>query len=585
MLLGYTDGNTNKSVGGTTFTDGWGNVNKTVDAAGNQVFYGYDSVGRLQLKSNPVAPGGGIGPSTTHSYDGLDRQIRIRLPDSQTVQTSYSGSTVTETDEVGRKEQSQVDGLGRLVSVTEQDPSSGNLTQTTTYSYNYLDKLTQVNQGGQTRAFAYDALGRETYERIPEQTAAINDGTGTMWTCKYTYTDFGAIATKTDARGVVVTYGYDSMNRLVSRSYHVSHATGVAATPAVAYNYDNSSNSSTKGLLLSVTAGSFYTETYGYDGFNRPSLVTDTIDGDNYVTRFQYNQAGQVTQLTYPSGRVLPYVYDSEGRLSSVGGSPNGGIGYLGNIAYAPGGQIAGFSLGNGVNETLTYDPNRLQLTNLKAATSTATLMKFAYNYTAAAGQMGTGTMAGNTAQLVSVSGKINGITESAAYTYDLDRRLATSSQGSNGQTAARSFAWDRWGNRTSETDTTSNIQLQGVTLQQSGGVPTNQIASITTPRGSQAFTYDAAGNVTSDGTGNSYTYDAENRLVSVNGPMLAQYAYNPAHKRIKKVTGGSTTHYMWSGGSALAEHDGTTGTIWLTTYCIPADVLPRLQAVELFTS
>jgi hypothetical protein len=57
---------------------------------------------------------------------------------------------------VNRKRQSQVDGLGRLISVTEQDPATGALSLVTTYSYDTLDNLTGVNQGGQTRSFSYD---------------------------------------------------------------------------------------------------------------------------------------------------------------------------------------------------------------------------------------------------------------------------------------------------------------------------------------------------------------------------------------------------------------------------------------------
>ncbi len=79
-------------------------------------------------------------------------------------------------------------------------------TQETSYTYDLLDNLVEVNQGGQIRKFKYDALGRLLYERIPEQTATINDGTGTFWTCKYTYTDFDSVATRQDARGVITTY-------------------------------------------------------------------------------------------------------------------------------------------------------------------------------------------------------------------------------------------------------------------------------------------------------------------------------------------------------------------------------------------
>src|SRR5207253_10645391 len=112
-----------------------------------------------------------------------------------------------------------MDGLGRLVTVNEQD-SSGNLTQATSYTYDYLNNLTQVNQGNQLRSYKYDALSRLLYEKIPEQTASINDGSGTYWTSKYTYTDFNAIATRQDARGVVTTYSYDTLHRLSQVTYN-----------------------------------------------------------------------------------------------------------------------------------------------------------------------------------------------------------------------------------------------------------------------------------------------------------------------------------------------------------------------------
>ncbi len=87
----------------------------------------------------------------------------------------------------------------------------GALAQETNYTYDLADRLTLVNQGNQTRSFKYDAEGKLLFERIPEMSATINDGTGTMWSTKYTYTDWGAVATKQDARGVISTYVYDTL--------------------------------------------------------------------------------------------------------------------------------------------------------------------------------------------------------------------------------------------------------------------------------------------------------------------------------------------------------------------------------------
>jgi YD repeat-containing protein len=73
---------------------------------------------------------------------------------------------------------------------------------------------------------------------VTEQAATINDGTGTYWTTKYTYTDWGAMQTRTDACGVVTTYGYDNLHRLTSISYDTTNAPGVDATNNVTYTYD-----------------------------------------------------------------------------------------------------------------------------------------------------------------------------------------------------------------------------------------------------------------------------------------------------------------------------------------------------------
>ena len=84
----------------------------------------------------------------------------------------------------------------------------------------------------------------------------------------------------------------------------------------------------------------------------------------------------------------------------------------------------------------------------------------------------------------MSVSGTIGGTTESAGYTYDNVGRLVTSNQTSNGSSAQRRFDYDRWGNRSGVWDATSGgNQIQSVTLEQSGGAPTNRIQTVYPPK------------------------------------------------------------------------------------------------------
>jgi RHS repeat-associated protein len=161
----------------------------------------------------------------------------------------------------------------------------------------------------------------------------------------------------------------------------------------------------------------------------------------------------------------------------------------------------------------------------------------------------------------MSASGMIGGVTESAAYTYDNLGRLMTSNQMSNTVSAQRRFAYDRWGNRTGMWDAVSGgNQIQSITLQQSGGAPTNQIASVTS--GSTVnYVYDAAGNVTNDGV-HTYGYDSENRIVSVDGGSTASYAYDNQNRRYKKTIGSTVTHYVWQGSQVLSEHNGSNGAV-----------------------
>jgi RHS repeat-associated protein len=220
----------------------------------------------------------------------------------------------------------------------------------------------------------------------------------------------------------------------------------------------------------------------------------------------------------------------------------------------------------NGITEQFGYDAARLQMSSQKAGTVSpyTNRMNLTYSYSAAAGQMGIGTTAGNAGQLMGIvpdvnnnPSTINGTTESAAYTYDNYGRLVTSNQTSNGSSAQQRFVYDRFGNRTAVYDSTSGGNLmQSIALVTSGSAPTNQIASVTTT-GTVSYTYDAAGNLTNDGQ-HTYTYDAENRLVSIDGGA-ALYRYDSENHRVCKVVGASWTHYVWQGNQVLAEHDGKT--------------------------
>ncbi|MGB5037232.1 MAG: RHS repeat-associated core domain-containing protein, partial [Blastocatellia bacterium] len=570
----YTEaGGSNKVVMSKVWFDGHGQAIRRGKGSGSSptsydaVQTVYDSFGRILKRSNPYAGGSdGIGsPSywTVYHYDIGGRVIQVTAPDTSATQTDYSGgATVVDTDQVGRKKQTTVDGFGRLASVVEQNPSTGLLDATnylTSYSYDVLDDVVQITQGAQTRNFTFDALGRMTARTTPEG--------GTEG---YTYTDFDTPLKHTDARGVETHYQYDTLNRIKKVWYTGTGGsddptgsrpglpTGVAALQDVDTTYVASGNGN--GNVSAVTdyldGSTPRGESYSYDAVGRVTSRTRYIDSTSYPVSYTYNGMSQVSVVTYPSGKQVRQQYDALGRLNNVDkvNTPTATYLTVSSGGYDVAWHLTQDTLGNGLTETWAYSSDRMQETGQTVANGGATLLTLTNGYSAVSGGMGTGTSAGNTGLLVSVSGSINSTSQSQAFTYDTMRRLVTATQSG---VWARRYDYDRWGNRTGVWNATSGgTQIQSVTMvdANSDGVPdTNRVASVTAGGVTTNYAYNAAGGLTTDG--NAYTYDAANRVATGGA---ATYTYDHENHRTKKASGGTTTRYIWDGDRVIAEYDGT---------------------------
>src|SRR5258707_5335536 len=222
----------------------------------------YDALGRAFKTSNPFRPWQSeTAIWSTTAFDALGRVRTVTTPDSAVASSSYSGNTVTVTDQAGKARKSVTDALGRLTTIYE-DPSGVN--HSTSYSYDVLDDLLTVNQGVQTRTFVYDSLKRLT--------SATNPANGTL---SFPYDNNGNLLTKNDARNIVTTLAYDPLNRPTSKSYQNDGG----LTPSVAYFYDGQTlpagaptfdRGYSTGRLVAVTYGGGTAGTYaGFDSLGR----------------------------------------------------------------------------------------------------------------------------------------------------------------------------------------------------------------------------------------------------------------------------------------------------------------------------
>ena len=128
------------------------------------------------------------------------------------------------------------------------------------------------------------------------------------------------------------------------------------------------------------------------------------------------------------------------------------------------------------------------------------------------------------------------------SYFYDNLNRLQQASTSTTGYT----YDYDRYGNRLHQTPLNGGNGLSLVYVN-------NQISAT-------GVTYDASGNMTSDGT-HTYAYDAANRLISVDNGQTATYTYNAEGQRVRSTANGTSIDFVYDlSGQAVGvlRPDGT---------------------------
>jgi len=473
-------------------------------------------LGKVVQVSQPYAPGASTIYYTVYTYDALGRVTRVRTPDGASQSSyAYQGNRTTVTDPAGRWKTYTRDAMENLTQVTEPNPAGG-ADLVTSYTYNSLNKLTQVSmpRGGytQTRTFTYDGAGRVLTATNPE------NGTVT-----YTYNGDGTVATKRDAKGTTMQYSYDGYGRLTQVSQS-----------GVTY-YTNTYDSA--GRLATVSFGAnwgAYTYTYGYTaGGLVASKAVGLNRGNNTATLevdYTYDNEGRMVTVTSPTttqaGTTYTYTYDALGRPTALAATagPAAPATLAGGAQYGPAGELLSLTTAYGqgsYTETRTYN-SRLQLTQIAGSGmpwGQGPVLNVNLQYTYSATQ--------NNGQITQFRDGVSG--EQVSYGYDSLNRLisASASSGAWGQ----SFTYDGFGNLRQKTVT-------------QGSAPTLSVAVDPATNRMVGQSYDANGNLLYNGA----VYDALNRVWQIYqyGSLNTEgYAYGPNNERVEKViTANGTSNY-----------------------------------------
>jgi RHS repeat-associated protein len=446
----------------------------------------FDNMGRVSQQSRPYRANSNLTPAetvqwSTLTYDTLGRQVQTASPDGSVVTRAYNqspdppissgqpGPTVKVTDPWGRERWARTDALGRLVEVAEPNPGgSGSLSggaMYTTYSYDALDRLVQVNQGEQTRRFRYDSLGRMTHQKLAERGATLNDNGqwvgGGQWSDAFFYDNRSNLTRRVDARGVQTHYDFnDPLNRLLSVQYDKSGVPGhlsnnIFDSPSVNYAY-MASGDKTRAEYISVSSG-MGNEQLSYDNEGRLAQVSQTFAGRTgypVVTSHLWDSLDRVKKSDYPkqygAGEIRKKVepaYDIASRLESL---KFDGVTLASNPVYNAASQTTSLDIGdigNQIKEFYKYDAKTGLMTSQQVKRGADLLVDLKYNYTRNNDSENNGAKTG---QLTGVT-DLKNTARNWAYEYDKLGRLVKVKGGAdafNNPAWYQSNSYDRYGNR-----------------------------------------------------------------------------------------------------------------------------------------
>ncbi len=457
-------------------------LKKRKDAEGREWLFEYDALGRKTAECDPA------GNCINYAYDLV-------------------GNLVMETDQEGGVTKHFYDGAKRRIRTVDA------LEHTTAWRYDANGNLISVidPRGKETRTYC-DAMNRPV---------GVEDAAGDVTT--YDYDEAGNMVQETRPDGSAVAKSYDGMNRLADvyvnnqEARHFEYDSLSRMTLAEDYNQGNGTHS----------------VEFEYNAFNQ---VTAEVQDGKRIEKF-YDANGNLEDLAYPhaGGFVVHRTYNGLNLPDSIKDQSQNNIA---GFAYNLNGRVAAMTLGNGIEESLSYNDRGMEGNRIYADINNTTLYSMETVYD------GMGNIFSEAIErAISTTPTLATEQYEKQYGYDDLNRLTFEQKGT-----ADTVQWQH--------DPVGNWTYTNQNGSPEERVPNevNEYSNVTgmTPG------YDARGNMTSDGA-KTYEYDWANRLVAVktsDGIAIATYRYDALNRRVTKSYAGQTTAYIYNGGQVIEEYE-----------------------------
>jgi RHS repeat-associated protein len=507
-------------------SDGESQVNETRDALGHRQERGYTSAGNVETYSSPE------GLQYDFTYDGSDRLTRAEGPGGSLSTLEYQGSTfrVSATHEGTTANPNRVnyffayDAAGNMTSVSDNAGQTNPLVQ-----LEYRDDPAQpilkgtlkssTDGRGKKTLYDVDAKGniiRETPPKSVSNTALQGDTV-------YAYDQLSRLNRVTDPNGVKRAITYDPLDRTVLVDYGTFDPSlnSPVIDDSIRYEYDFNGNLTARVDGRKNQGRDDQRDEYRYNGRNLRDL--DILRMDRSVA-YTYDAAGNLTSIEDLAGLnsygTTNYTYNEVNQVKTITepglSCPTQCFTYTYNKDNLPT-QIV---LPNGLTVTNSYgetanNPGTGRLTETKVSAGATVLSDLQYRWD----QDRAGPQDKTASDLTNLRWQAKDTVQNITTNYDYDsfNRLTSATEtGTAPGLHSYGYAYDRAFNLT-----------QATTDGQSINYLYNNVNELIL-RGLKAFTYDNAGNLCGEGSGEvatcnpasqsgqRYTYNNRNQTGSI---------------------------------------------------------------------
>ncbi|WP_203935351.1 polymorphic toxin-type HINT domain-containing protein [Planosporangium mesophilum] len=512
------------------------------DAGGSEVVsYAYGDDGLVRTRT---VLGDGTSQVTSYAYD--QRGLLTSTTDARGTATGADPAAYTSTfsyDEAGRL----VTAIGPPVAAESGGGAPQTVRPTQVTGYNAFDEaVASKDELGNVTRTGYDKLGRPV--TVTEPTYTPPGGSPVIPVTRSSYDGLGNLVETVDPLGNSTRYGYDRLNRMVSRD-----EPGTTNDERAVWRYTYTRT----GELLSVTDPTGARVETTYDDLDRKVTLTQVERkpvADTFTTKFGYDDANNLTSMVTPGGETTVNVYDAVGELIKAT-DPAG-------VSTEMGYDFAGRNVRTvdalGRASVTSHDGFGRVSSESDLAPDGTVLRSQRYGYDPV------GNLASSTDPL----------NHTTSYTYDAANQLVKQVEPvSDGRSITTTFGYDAAGNRTRYSDGRGNSTIFGVN---SLGLPESVIEPSTAPQPNAAdrtwtVGYDAAGQAVTlaapGGVTRQRAYDAAGRLTGETGSgaesatAARSLGYDLAGRLTKVSTPSGTNTYAYNDRGALLTAAGPAGS------------------------